>query len=216
MIKRLLASRQERRLLHVHFLKNTRFSVCNFLLIAPKETAEMATPLTLTLNVNNELKTVTVADDTEPLLYVLRNQVGTQAVKFGCGVAQCGACTVIINGVTKRSCITQLKTVADGAQVTTLEGLGQPKNSNGLLGIQNAFYVNQAGQCAYCIPGIIMGASWLQGRRAAGNTAIPTVDEVKNFLSGIGQTPPFVYLCRCGAHMRIVRAIQQASQEMRS
>jgi nicotinate dehydrogenase subunit A len=175
----------------------------------------MATSLTLDLNVNGTLTTVTVDDDTEPLLYVLRNQVGTQAVRFGCGVAQCGACTVIVDGVTKRSCVTQLKTVANGAQVTTLEGLGQPNNANGLQGIQKAFYDNQAGQCAYCASGIIMGAyNWLQGRRNAGNTAIPTDDEVKNFLSGIGQTPPFVYLCRCGSHMRIVKAIQQASQEI--
>jgi aerobic-type carbon monoxide dehydrogenase small subunit (CoxS/CutS family) len=165
--------------------------------------------------VNSQLKSVTVADDTEPLLYVLRNQVGTQAVKFGCGVAQCGACTVIIDGVTKRSCVTPLKTVADGAQVTTLEGLGQPNSPNGLQGIQKAFLENQAGQCAYCASGIMMGSyNWLQGRRAAGNTAIPTDDEVKDFLSGINQTPAFVYLCRCGTHMRIVKAIQQASQEI--
>jgi aerobic-type carbon monoxide dehydrogenase small subunit (CoxS/CutS family) len=192
----------------------------------------MATPLILNLYVNNQFKTVTVADDTEPLLYVLRNQVATRSVKFGCGVAQCGACTVIIDGVTKRSCVTPLNTVADGAQVTTLEGLGQPNNPNGrreesedpslprrvkhrLQGIQKAFADNQAGQCAYCAAGIIMGSyNWLQGRRNAGNTAIPTDDEVKNFLSGIGQTPPFVYLCRCGTHMRIIRAIQQASQEI--
>ena len=170
----------------------------------------MATPLILNLYVNDQFKTVTVADGTEPLLYVLRNQVGTKGVKFGCGVAQCGACTVIIDGVTKRSCVTPLNTVADGAQVTTLEGLGQPNDPNGLQGIQKAFVDNQAGQCAYCAAGIIMGSyNWLQGR---GNTAIPTDDEVKDFLSGIGQTPPFVYLCRCGTHMRIVRSIQQASQ----
>ena len=175
----------------------------------------MATPLTLDLYVNKQFTTVTVADDTEPLLYVLRNQVGTKGVKFGCGVAQCGACTVIINGVTKRSCITPLNTVAAEAQVTTLEGLGQPNNPNGLQGIQKAFVDNQAGQCAYCAAGIMMGSyNWLQGRLNAGNTAIPTDDEVKDFLSGIGQTPPFVYLCRCGTHMRIIQAIQQASQEM--
>jgi aerobic-type carbon monoxide dehydrogenase small subunit (CoxS/CutS family) len=200
----------------------------------------MATPLILDLYVNNQFKTVTVADDTEPLLYVLRNQVGTKSVKFGCGVAQCGACTVIIDGVTKRSCVTPLNTVADGAQVTTLEGLGQPNNPNGptpfardgvprahrsaekgsgakrvLHGIQKAFADNQAGQCAYCAAGIIMGSyNWLLGRRSAGNAAVPTDDEVKDFLSGIGQTPPFVYLCRCGTHMRIIQAIQQASQEM--
>jgi len=175
----------------------------------------MPTPLTLTLYVNNQFTTVTVADGAEPLLYVLRNQVGTKGVKFGCGVAQCGACTVIVNGVTKRSCVTPLNTVADGAQVTTLEGLGQPNNPNGLQGVQKAFVDNQAGQCAYCANAMIMGSyNWLQGRRNAGNAAVPTDDEVKNFLSGIGQTPPFVYLCRCGTHMRIVRAIQQASQEM--
>src|SRR5260221_1704403 len=101
----------------------------------------MATPLILNLYVNNRLKTLTVADSTEPLLYVLRNQVGTRGVKFGCGVAQCGACTVIVDGVTKRSCVTPLNTVANGAQVTTLEGLGQPKNPKG---IQKAFIDNQA------------------------------------------------------------------------
>ena len=91
----------------------------------------MATPLTLDLYVNNQFTTVTVADGTEPLLYVLRNQVGTKGVKFGCGVAQCGACTVIINGVTKRSCVTPLNPVAEGAQVTTIEGLGRPNNRSG-------------------------------------------------------------------------------------
>jgi nicotinate dehydrogenase subunit A len=172
----------------------------------------MPTALTLHLYVNNQLKTVNVADHTEPLLYVLRNLVGTLGVKFGCGVAQCGSCTVTVDGVTKRSCITPLNTVADGAHVTTLEGLGQPNNPQG---IQKAFIDNQAGQCASCIPGIIMGSyNWLRGRRNVGNSAVPTDDEVKNFLSGIGQTPPFVYLCRCGTHMRIIRAIQQASQEI--
>ena len=128
----------------------------------------MPTPLTLTLYVNNQFTTVTVADGAEPLLYVLRNQVGTKGVKFGCGVAQCGACTVIVNGVTKRSCVTPLNTVADGAQVTTLEGLGQPNNPNGLQGVQKAFVDNQAGQCAYCANAMIMGSyNWLQGRRNA-------------------------------------------------
>jgi aerobic-type carbon monoxide dehydrogenase small subunit (CoxS/CutS family) len=175
----------------------------------------MATPLTLDIYVNNRLTTVTVADGTEPLLYVLRNQVGTKGVKFGCGVAQCGACTVIINGVTKRSCVTPLNTVVEGAQVTTIEGLGQPNNPNGLHGIQKAFVDNQAGQCAYCANAMIMGSyNWLQGRLNAGNTAVPTDDEVKDFLSGVNQTPAFVYLCRCGTHMRIIQAIQQAAQEM--
>ena len=118
----------------------------------------MAIPLTLQLYVNGQSETVTVADGTEPMLYVLRNQIGTQGVKFGCGVAQCCACTVIIDGVTKRSCVTALNTVAGGAQVTTIEGLGQPDSPNGLHGIQKAFLDNQAGQCAYCASGIMMGS----------------------------------------------------------
>ncbi len=157
--------------------------------------------------------TVTVADNSEPLLYVLRNQVGTQGVKFGCGLSQCGACTVIWNGNTTRSCVTPLSKLSSGDQVTTIEGLS-PGDGDDLSPIQKAFLDNQAGQCAYCASGIIMGAyNWLQARRTAGNTAIPTDEEVKDFLSGINQTPAFVYLCRCGAHMRIIRAIQQAAQE---
>jgi nicotinate dehydrogenase subunit A len=189
----------------------------------------MATAVTLKFYVNGLSTTVTVADGTEPLLYVLRNQVGTRGVKFGCGVGLCGACTVIVDGVTNRSCMTPLNTVASGARVTTIEGLahgqaeaddkpGEDAHRAGRppKGIQKAFIDNQAGQCAYCIPGIMMGSyNWLRGRRNAGNTAVPTDVEVKNFLSGIGQTPPFVYLCRCGTHMRIIRAIQQASQEMK-
>ena len=173
----------------------------------------MPNPLTLGLYVNDQLETVSVADDTEPLLYVLRNQAGATSVRFGCGVAQCGACTVVVDGVTKRSCITPLNTVPDGAHITTVEGLGQPNNPKG---IQKAFIDNQAAQCAYCTSGIMMGSyNWLVGRRNAGNNAVPTDTEVKDFLSGVGQTPPFVYLCRCGAHMRIVRAVQQAAQEMK-
>jgi aerobic-type carbon monoxide dehydrogenase small subunit (CoxS/CutS family) len=150
----------------------------------------MPTPLTLEIIVNDQRVTVTVDDETEPLLYVLRNQVGTQAVKFGCGVAQCGCCAVIIDGVTKRSCITALSTVAAGAHVTTLEGLGQPDDPDDLRGIQKAFLDHQAGQCAYCISGIMMGSyNWLQSRRSAGNYAVPTDQEVTDFLSGINQTP---------------------------
>src|SRR5262249_25933639 len=124
----------------------------------------------------------------EPLLYVLRNRVGTLGVKFGCGVAQCGACTVIVDGVTKRSCIAPIRTIPAGARVETAEGLGQPHNPQG---IQQAFIDNQAAQCGFCISGIMMGASsWLKSRAAAGNTSVPTNGEVHDFLSGIGQNPP--------------------------
>jgi aerobic-type carbon monoxide dehydrogenase small subunit (CoxS/CutS family) len=172
----------------------------------------MPTPLAINLLVNGDLETVSVADDTEPLLYVLRNQLDQVGPKFGCGVAQCGVCTVLINGVVKRSCVTAMNTLHNGDAVVTLDGLGPPQSPHPL---QKAFLDHQAGQCAYCINGIIMCAyQWLQSRLSSGNHAVPTDDEVKDFLSGVGQTPPFVYICRCGAHLRMIRAIQQASQEM--
>jgi nicotinate dehydrogenase subunit A len=106
-----------------------------------------------------------------------------------------------------------MNTLHNGDAVLTLDGLGKlPKN---LHPLQEAFLDHQAGQCSFCVNGIIMGAyQWLQTRLSNGNRAIPTDEEVKDFLSGVGQTPPFVYLCRCGAHLRMIRAIQQASQEM--
>ncbi|MDQ2777347.1 MAG: 2Fe-2S iron-sulfur cluster-binding protein [Acidobacteriota bacterium] len=188
----------------------------------------MATPFTISLSINRErLQPVSVADGTEPLLYVLRNQFGLHGPKFGCGVAQCGSCTVHVNGVITRSCVTQTKALPDRAQVITLEGLTRPDDSRewessnrlaGALGtaLQESFVEQQAAQCGYCANAMIMGASgWLQNRRSAGNRSVPTDDEVKAFLSGIGQTPAYVYLCRCGTHLRIIRAIQQAAERMR-
>ena len=173
----------------------------------------MPTSLTINLLLNGDPTSVSVADDTEPLLYVLRNQLKQVGPKFGCGVAQCGACTVLINGAVRRSCVTAMNTLNSGDAVTTLDGLAPSPNNPHPL--QQALLDHQAGQCAYCINGIIMGAyQWLQTRHGSGNRAVPTDDEVKNFLTGVGQTPPFVYLCRCGAHLRMIRAIQQASQEM--
>lgn len=176
----------------------------------------MPTPYNVTLIVNGQQVTVSGSDDTEDLLYVLRDQVHLNGPKFGCGLAQCGACTVHVNGVVTRSCVTPIKTVAAGATVTTLEGLGTPQHPHQM---QAAFIQNQAGQCAYCGNAMIMGAvGWLQARRAAGNTAVPTDDEITAFLSGkvtdgTAKTG-FVYLCRCGSHLRIIRAISQAAQEM--
>jgi aerobic-type carbon monoxide dehydrogenase small subunit (CoxS/CutS family) len=96
--------------------------------------------------------------------------------------------------------------------VSTLDGLGSAQK---LHPLQKAFIDQQAAQCAFCSSGIIMGAlGWLQGRYAVGNRAVPTDDEVKDFLSGNDGSSTFVYLCRCGAHLRIVRAIQQAAKEM--
>ncbi len=167
----------------------------------------MATPLTLRLKVDGKTRQVSVDDDTEPLLYVLRNQLGLKGPKFGCGVAQCGACTVLVNGVITRSCVTKLNTLHNGDSITTLDGLGSSKK---LHPLQRAFIDQQAGQCAYCGNAMIMGAlGFLQGRRD-----VPSEDEIKQFLSGGADGTGYVYLCRCGSHPRIVKAIQQAAEEM--
>lgn len=172
----------------------------------------MATPVTRMLSINGTTHSVSVNDGTEPLLYALRNLLGLKGPKFGCGVAQCGACTVLVNGVITRSCVTQLATLSDGASVTTLDGLG---TATKLHPLQQAFIAQQAGQCAYCGNAMIMGAlGFIEGRIAAGNRAVPSEQEITQFLSGESTTPPFVYLCRCGSQQRIVNAIQQAAKEM--
>src|SRR5919199_1859775 len=173
----------------------------------------MPQPLTLTLSINGQVQSVSVADDTEPLLYVLRNQLGQNGPKYGCGVGYCGACAVLVNGVLTRSCVTELNTLPAGAAVQTLDALGTPEH---LHPLQQAFLDEQAGQCAYCLNGMLMGAlAWLHARFQAGNHAVPSPDEVKQFLSGQEHNATEVYLCRCGAHLRIIRAICRAAQEMR-
>ncbi len=146
----------------------------------------------------------------EPLLYWLRERHGQRGPKFGCGVAQCGACTVLVDGATVRSCTRQVHTVADGADVRTLDGLASGKHQHPL---QDAFVDHQAAQCAFCINGMVMGSlGWLESRIAGGNRAVPSDAEVRDFLSG--ETTSLNYLCRCGAHNRIVAAIRQASEAM--
>jgi nicotinate dehydrogenase subunit A len=172
------------------------------------------TPLTRTLNVNGTDRTVNVDDDGEELLYVLRNDLGQHGPRFGCGVAQCGACTVLVDGQITRSCQTPLRTVRDGASVETLDGL----DSDGSLHpLQRTFIEQQAAQCAYCVNGIIMGAvGWLRQRKVSGNTSVPSDPEIAAFLSG--DAPGFTrnYLCRCGAHTRMIRAISSAAGEVLS
>ena len=174
----------------------------------------------LALTVNGQPHTLQVVDPSVPLLYILRNQIGLKGPKFGCGFGQCGACSVILNGGIARSCQVQVYKIQYVPQLTilTLEGLGTPANPHPL---QSAFIDQQAGQCAYCANAMIMGAySFLQGRIAAGNTQVPTDDEVKQFLSNSVYTPPVgpsvptPYLCRCGAHLRMIRAIQEAAKGM--
>ena len=155
------------------------------------------------------------AEASEQLLYWLRERHGQRGPKFGCGVSQCGACTVLIDGEPVRSCTRQLHTVADGADVRTLDGLasGRPHP------LQRAFVNHQAAQCAFCINGMVMGSlGWLESRISRGDRAVPSDAEVREFLSGeTAATPnaePENYLCRCGAHNRIVAAIRQAAGEM--
>jgi nicotinate dehydrogenase subunit A len=169
----------------------------------------VATPLTRTLILNGQSRTVSVDDDSEPLLYVLRNQLDQLGPKFGCGVAQCGACTVLVDGAARRSCVVALSSVPEGAAVTTLDGLGTVDAPHPM---QAAFIDQQAGQCSYCINGILMGAyAWLQQR-----TTVPTETEIAAFLSGEAPGSTRNYLCRCGAHTRIVRAIRLAAEEVLS
>lgn len=172
----------------------------------------MPTPLTRSLTVNGSTRTVTVPDDTERLLYVLREQCQQQGPKFGCGVAQCGACTVIVNGTVTRSCVTSLKNVPEGAAIQTLDGIGTQQDPHPL---QQAFADKQAGQCAFCANGMIMGSlGWIESRIAAGDRSVPSRAEIADFLSGALPGSTANYLCRCGTHKRIVEAIFSAAGEM--
>ena len=130
-----------------------------------------------------------------PLLYVLRNEMQLNAAKFGCGLGQCGACTVLVEGEPTLSCITPMA-MLEGKRVTTLEGLGTVQNPGPL---QKAFIEEQAAQCGYCIPGMMMRAAALLKK-----TPKPTDAQIRDAL--------FPNLCRCGTHMRIVRAVRRASQ----
>lgn len=134
------------------------------------------------------------ADPATPLLYVLRNELNLNAAKFGCGLSQCGACTVHVDGQPVRSCVLPVSDVA-GAEVVTLEGLGTP---DALHPMQQAFLDEQAAQCGYCIPGIMMSAAALLA-----TTPQPADEQIVEALSG--------NLCRCGTHVRILRAVQRAA-----
>ncbi len=147
------------------------------------------------LTVNGAQREVDVEPDT-PLLYVLRDALGLRGPKFGCGLAQCGACTVHVDGAETRSCVLPVEAVS-GA-VTTLEGLGSTRNPHPL---QRAFIEEQAVQCGYCINGMIMTAAALLAQ-----TKSPSEAEIRDALAG--------NLCRCGTHQRIVAAVQRAAKAM--
>ena len=149
---------------------------------------------TLTLNVNGAARPVAVEDPDTPLLYVLRNDLGFHGPRFGCGLGQCGACTVHLDGNAIRSCVTPVSSVGDG-KVVTLEGLGTLDKPHP---VQAAFIAEQAAQCGYCINGMIM-----QGAALLHSNSHPSEDDIKQALAG--------NLCRCGTHLRIVRAVQRAA-----
>jgi nicotinate dehydrogenase subunit A len=150
-------------------------------------------PTIFTLRVNGTAHAVKVQPDT-PLLYVLRNDLKLNGAKFGCGQAQCGACSVLVDGIEQRSCVYPVSAASKG-RITTIEGLGTPKQPSVL---QRAFLREQACQCGYCSSGMIMAAQALLVRNPK-----PSEAEVRQALEG--------HLCRCGAHNRIVRAVLRAS-----
>ncbi|MGE5667616.1 MAG: (2Fe-2S)-binding protein [Betaproteobacteria bacterium] len=150
-----------------------------------------------TLRVNGHEHEVVAEPDT-PLLYVLRNDLGLKGTRFGCGAGQCGACTVLFDGNAVQSCDTPLWS-AVGHEVTTIEGLGSAEHPHPL---QRAFIDEQAAQCGYCIDGIIMSAAALLAKNPQ-----PTKQEIAAALER--------NLCRCGTHVRVLRAIERAAKEMR-
>jgi nicotinate dehydrogenase subunit A len=149
----------------------------------------------ITLTVNGKSRMVDV-DPTTPLLYVLRDYLELNGPRFGCGLSQCGACTVIIDGAAVRSCNAPVSS-AQGKHVTTLEGLGTVEHPHVL---QKAFVEEQAAQCGFCMNGIIMNAKVLLDKNPN-----PSEADIKQGLANI--------LCRCGSHLRVIRAIQRAAKE---
>ena len=147
----------------------------------------------IALTVNGRAHQVDAAPDT-PLLYVLREDLALNGAKYGCGLGQCGACTVLLDGQAVFSCLTPVEAVGD-QKVTTIEGLGTPARPSIL---QRAFIDEQAAQCGYCIPGMVMRAQALLEQ----NTD-PDEDTIREYLEP--------NLCRCGTHMRILRAVKRAA-----
>jgi len=147
------------------------------------------------LNVNGMSVTVKVDDPDMPLLYALRNELELHGPRFGCGLGQCGACTVHIDGKAVRSCVTALSALSSTQQIVTLEGLGSVDKPHP---VQKAFIDEQAVQCGYCINGMIMeAAAFLASSKQ------PSEAEIKKALAN--------NLCRCGTHARIVRAVKRAA-----
>jgi len=147
------------------------------------------------LTVNGKRVTITIDDPDMPLLYALRDNLALRGPRFGCGLAQCGACTVHIDGKAVRSCVTPLSSIKASERVVTLEGLGTSTKPHP---VQAAFIAEQAVQCGYCINGMIMESAAFLARNKK-----PSEAEIKQALAN--------NLCRCGTHVRIVRAVKRAA-----
>ena len=147
------------------------------------------------LRVNGRAESVNSWDPGQPLLYILRNSLGLRGAKFGCGLGQCGACTVLLDGKPVRSCVTPVQQVS-GHAITTLEGLGTTEKPDR---VQAAFIAEQAAQCGYCTNGMIMATTALLHQ-----TPNPTFEQAKQALGG--------NLCRCGTHTRILAAVMRATK----
>ena len=152
-------------------------------------------PNSVALSVNGRSVTVSVDDPDTPLLYILRNDLGLHGPRFGCGLGQCGACTVHVDGEAVRSCITPVSAVGPQQKIVTLEGLGTPERPHP---VQQAFIDEQAVQCGYCINGMIMQSAAFLAKNKK-----PSDADIRTALAN--------NLCRCGTHVRIVRAVQRAA-----
>jgi nicotinate dehydrogenase subunit A len=150
----------------------------------------------LTLHVNGQNQKVVIDDPNTPLLYALRDDLRLRGPKFGCGLGQCGACTVLVDGEAVRSCVTRALDI-EGRQITTLEGLGSPDRPSR---VQAAFIAEQAAQCGYCTNGMIMTATELLSRLPR-----PRESEIREALAQ--------NLCRCGSHVRVIAAVLRAASE---
>jgi len=149
----------------------------------------------ISLTVNGKPVRLTIDDPSMPLLYALRNDLGLHGPRFGCGLGQCGACTVHVDGKAVRSCVKPLSSVTDQNRIITLEGLGTPEK---LHPVQHAFIEEQAAQCGYCINGMIMETVALLAKNKK-----PSESEIRAALAA--------NLCRCGTHARIISAVKRAA-----
>jgi nicotinate dehydrogenase subunit A len=147
--------------------------------------------------VNGQAVSISIDDPEMPLLYALRDTLALHGPRFGCGLAQCGSCTVHVDGKAVRSCVLPLSKISAEQKIVTLEGLGTPENPHP---VQRAFIEEQAVQCGYCINGMIMESAALLARNKT-----PSEAEIKEALAK--------NLCRCGTHVRIVRAVKRASNQ---